>query len=111
MPTDDIDAMTGPELSAAVAREVVGWDRTGADGTPVRDDNGECVFFEPHTDRNDAHRVLMRCEELGIARDIRRHLWEAMMADLQNKYESWFYLTIDPKIICRAALRAVRESK
>lgn len=25
MPTDDINAMTGPELSAAVAREVMGW--------------------------------------------------------------------------------------
>lgn len=113
MPTDDIDAMTGPELSAAVAREVMGWRPMtfGHGWVDRRDVYTPPEMWQPHYDRNDAHRVLMRCEELGIARDIRRHLWEAMMADLQNKYESWFYLTVDPAIICRAALRAVRGAK
>ena len=110
MPTDDIDTMTGPELSAAVAREVMGWDRTAADGTPVRDDSGEDVFFEPHTDRNDAHRVLMRCEELGIEDDV---LWELKRHRKGGwvQWTEWKLLTIDPAIVCRAALRAVRSAK
>jgi len=83
MPTDDIDTMTGPELSAAVAREVMGWDRTAADGTPVRDDSEDDVLWE-----------------------LKRHRKGGWV-----QWTEWKLLTIDPAIVCRAALRAVRSAK
>lgn len=96
MATDDIDTLTGPELSAAVAREVMGWElwENCQWIMPGGDCWGDADDFVPHAEHSDSHRVLMRCIELNIAHETLKHL-----------------LTIDPTVICRAALRAVRASR
>lgn len=117
--TDDIDALTGHELAAAVAVEVMGWKRfrCGPSIIAFIQQNGEhiCVGndlcdWRPHSDRNDAHRVLERCEELETARRTYALVCESMKFDFRF-CTGWALLTIDPAIICRAALRAVREAK
>lgn len=105
MPTDDIYTLSGPDLSAAVAREVMGWElglSRWTDGTHKNQ-------WHPHECRNDAYRVLMRCEELGINRNVWRLLSD--IAPIGLFQGDWFLMTADPAVICRAALRAVREAR
>ena len=111
MHTDDIDKLAGPELSAAVAREVMGWSREifGGAGYCWKTPDGKWeAVFKAHRDRNDAHRVLMRCPDLGIETKV----WKTIADGLESqKFRGWVLLTIDPAIICRAALRAVMASR
>jgi hypothetical protein len=114
--TYDIDALTGTELSAAVAREVMGWEVRNPgdcyDGSYYSGSEyvGFVLAFKPHADRNDSYRVLMRFGEIGGD-------WAELMRLIQGSEQGRRHfgmrlgLIIDPSIICRAALRGVREAK
>ena len=107
MPTDNIDTMSGPELSAAVAVEVMGWELW--EGCQWIQANGDCWGdvddWNPHEDRNDAYRVIQEIE--------RRHLLDDLCWWLRNRIGATQAETLlcNPAIICRAALRAVREAR
>ena len=113
--SENIDTMTGPELSAAVAREVMGWKfRDNQYGAHWADQQGiwtaDKASWSPHADRNDAHRVLKRCEELGLVVET----WKQIRCGgpgCPAEWSDWDYMTISPLEVCRAALRAVRGSK
>lgn len=104
--TDDIDKLDGPELADAVAREVMGWDQDH--WTSEYKIGRYPQFWRPTTDRNDAHRVLLRCEDLGVATETEQLVIRELA---ETGFRPLFLLTIDPSIICRAALRAVRAAK
>lgn len=99
--TDDIDKLDGPELSAAVAREVMGWPGHITKQT----------VWRPHNDRNDAHRVLERCLEIGIAQRVYVLICEQVGQFDFTVATGWGLLTVLPPVVCIAALRAVRASR
>ena len=116
--SDNIDKLTGAELSAAVAREVMGWKyvppvihepafehRNIGERWETPVGNLRAVDWRPYDDRNDTHRLLARCEAIGIGYEVWTRLPEECHRD------GWLLLTIDPQIICRAALLAVRASQ
>lgn len=102
MTREDVDTLSGPELSAAVAREIFGREMP----LPPRSDDD--FFIIPHACRNSAFGVLKRCNDIGIGVRTMSHLtsgWLAMPPEMRD----WNLLTVDPSAVCRAALRAIRE--
>ena len=84
MPTD-IDTMSGPDISKCLAVELMGWEWTPDTATTVGyfqtpDGILDDHQWQPHTDRNDAYRVLERIKALLLDDIVSDRLMDAFYA-------------------------------
>lgn len=103
--TDPIDTLTGPELSEAIAREVMGY----VPGNGMRIGGRRIDDWHPHENRNDLAEVMAR-----LVGDVYVRFAQDVLSMVPKKtveQANLWLLTCDPAIICRVVLRAVREAK
>lgn len=114
--TTDIQSLSGPALSAAVATEVMGWhDRfaphmwgmTSGDELKGLFPKSEWV---PDCDTRDARKVVVEIQRRGLINRLHGKLMDSWRINHHEWTWTEYLLTCPPSDICRAALRVVREA-